>query len=110
MSSEMQHWSSNVPVTRGDRQVSRMVSRKLNGALLRMTDVDVEAEVAETKVRSYTSVTAVAMGEVARLGQLEKALVLSQPELSGRLGYFGDGHAIELVGLLSQFGGRLRRL
>ena len=110
MGNEVVSWNEPGGLPRDSRRVSRQVSRQQNAGLLRETAIDVEAEVTETKVRSYTSATAVAMGEVARLGQLEKALVLSQPELSGRLGYFGDGHAIELVGLLSHFGGRLRRM
>lgn len=102
-------WSSNLP-TRDTRRTAREVSRVQNGGMVRQTNVDTETEVVETKVRNYTDATAVAMGEVARLGQLERALVLNNPELSGRLGYFADGHAIELVGLLSHFGGRLRRM
>lgn len=107
---EINLWQSSGAMIKESRRVGRAVSRQQGSGQLRVSAVDVETDVVEVKIENYTEATGRGMGAVSRVGRLERALVLNDPELSGRLAQLGEAHAMEVSDLLGQYASRIRRI
>ena len=109
MSQELSPYIPTTGSLRDARRVSRAISRYQFGGQVRTGQVDVDTDVALTKVEALTATTGAAMGGVVRVAQAQKTLEQLAPETSGRLAFLADSHAMAMSDLLADLRRDLRR-
>lgn len=90
------------------RRNGRALSRISASGQLRQAAVDVEGDVALSKLEVLTGVIGHALSAVARVAQAETALALNVPGASGRLAFIADQHMLASAEVLDELRYRMR--
>lgn len=88
---------------------AREISRGNGEMQVREARIERETEVTICKGDSLTAVTAHAMTDVARIGQLQQQLEMQSPGSSARLNALADSHMFGLADLAGDHQRRMRR-
>jgi len=91
------------------RRAGRAISRYQSAGQVRRVLVDIDTDVALTKVEAVTAATGSAMGSVVRVAQAQRHLELLAPEAAGRLAYLADDHLLSMGDVMADLRRDLRR-
>ena len=106
---DIEQYRGHEPLLRDSRRAGRAISRSQASGAVREAHIDVETDVALSKVDSLTTVTGRAMGAVVRVAQAQKHLEQLAPEASGRLAMLADDHVLGLAEISADHRRTLRR-
>lgn len=109
MSDELTRYIGNELAMQDGRRAGRAISRHRAGALVRVSTIDADADVAQAKIDNLTLATGTAMSSVLRIAQAQRALEQLTPEISGKLAYLADDHMLGMGEVLADLRHDLRR-
>jgi len=109
MSYEVMPYEGGGLPARDGRRVGRVVSRNRAGALVRVSGMDADTDVAQAKIDDLTMATGTAMSSVVRVAQAQRHLEQLAPEAAGRLAYLADDHLLAMSEVLADLRRDMRR-
>jgi hypothetical protein len=107
--SAIEPYTASGGLMRDARRASRAISRYQVGGLVRIAQVDSDADVAAAKVEVASYVVGSAMGAVVRVAQTQRTAELLTPEAAPRLNLLADEHLLAMSDVISDLRRDLRR-
>lgn len=96
-------------LVRDARRAGRAISRYQAHAQVRVSQIDIDTDVALAKVDAVTAATGSAMAGVVRVAQAQRHLELLAPEASSRLAMLADEHVLAMGDVMTDLRRELRR-